>query len=1083
MRRIDSGVWIMGALFVAVCAGGVAFVAAAPAKAVLRESDVKGGLIVVVGCDDPAWIAGLRANDSYLVHALDIDAVKVDKAREHIQSLGVYGKVSADRFDGEHLPYADNLVNLAVVGAACRVSRQEIERVLAPGAVLISNPKPGIETQKWRNPIPPEIDEWTHYLHGPGNNAVAKDSVVGPPKRYQWICGPRWARSHDHLNGLSAMVSAGGRIFYIVDEAPAASVAFDPEWRLVARDAFSGVLLWKREIAPWEGHLRPFRTGPTALAKRLVAVENRVYVTLGYGKPVSILDAATGETVRTCEHTENAMEMAVHEGVVYAIVGDRAPSEVVDTGKMSVDEGKAFIETWSPERHWRVWRERAPLKHLVAVDAKTGKRRWKKDDADTREIMPSAMAVSDDRVFVQNEKAIVALDAATGREVWRSVRPVNLHSPGSSSPTLVAVDGVVICAAREVRPVQRKKDDQGKSVDWYVYPHTDHSRNGDTIAYDAATGKRLWRLGSVENFKAPADVFVLEGTAHVRSRTPGLGVGVDLKTGEVKRPLTKKSPIRDPGTHWRCYRNKATEKYLILCQRWSEFYDLATRAQTSVNFVRGTCQYGQMPCNGLLYAPHDSCACSIESKLNSFKALSAVPNPTEDVSTAARFEKGPAYSEISNLKSRIRNPLDWPTYRHDPSRSGVAGTQVGPGLTPVWQTRLNGGLTAPVVAGGLLVASAPENHTVHAVDAASGKSAWQFTAGGAVDSPPTIHESMALFGCADGWLYCLRAEDGELAWRYRLAPMDRRIVAYGNVESIWPLHGSVLVEDGVAYAVAGRTTHMDGLLFYALDALTGKILVEQKVSKASFPDILSSDGSSIFMRQMRFDKHGVARPSNVPHLFSAAGFLDDSWWHRTYWQYGTGMPGGYTRWFAPGETRHAGRLMVKDGKRVYGFGRRNQYDYMGSHVGLGKMKYLLYAAELPGALKGEKQVPKAKTKPLRWNQDKPNLPSLWEKRAGLLVRGMVLSGDTLFVAGPPDLLGEAPGQTPHPYERVSVESLRAQRDALDGRKGAVLRAFSAETGETLSELELYGLPAWDGLIAARGRLYLTMQDGTVICYQ
>jgi hypothetical protein len=30
------------------------------------------------------------------------------------------------------------------------------------------------------------LDEWGHYLHGPDNNAVARDTVVGPPRRFQW---------------------------------------------------------------------------------------------------------------------------------------------------------------------------------------------------------------------------------------------------------------------------------------------------------------------------------------------------------------------------------------------------------------------------------------------------------------------------------------------------------------------------------------------------------------------------------------------------------------------------------------------------------------------------------------------------------------------------------------------------------------------------------------------------------------------------------------------------------------------------------------------------------------------------------
>ena len=45
-----------------------------------------------------------------------------------------------------------------------------------------------------------------------------------------------------------------------------------------------------------------------------------------------------------------------------------------------------------------------------------------------------------------------------------------------------------------------------------------------------------------------------------------------------------------------------------------------------------------------------------------------------------------------------------------------------------------------------------------------------------------------------------------------------------------------------------------------------------------------------------------------------------------------------------------------------------------------------------------------------------------------------------------------------------------------------LWAVSADDGKKLAEYKLSGLPAWDALIAAGGRLYLTMQDGTVSCF-
>ena len=141
--------------------------------------------------------------------------------------------------------------------------------------------------EKTVKPWPDAIDEWTHYLHGPDNNAVADDELVASPLHVQWVGGPKWARHHDHLASVSAMVSAHGRLFAIVDEGPIDVDRPAAEWFLVARDAFNGVVLWKRPVGPWEGHLRPFRSGPPELSRRLVAVGDRVYVTLGYGQPLA----------------------------------------------------------------------------------------------------------------------------------------------------------------------------------------------------------------------------------------------------------------------------------------------------------------------------------------------------------------------------------------------------------------------------------------------------------------------------------------------------------------------------------------------------------------------------------------------------------------------------------------------------------------------------------------------------------------------------------------------------------------------------------------------------------------------------
>ena len=223
------------------------------ARQILEATGVRGGLIVHVGCGDGRLTAALRASDGYLVHGLDTDAAKIGEARTNIEALRLRGKVSVERWRGQRLPYTDNLVNLLVSQDLGEVPMEEVMRVLCPNGVAYL--KRNGKWTKTSKPRPANTDEWTHALYDASNNAVSDDLVVGPPRHLQWVGGPKWARSHDHLASVSVVVSSGGRLFYIVDEGAIAAVALPAKWFLVARDAFNGVVLWKRPIGPWEGHL------------------------------------------------------------------------------------------------------------------------------------------------------------------------------------------------------------------------------------------------------------------------------------------------------------------------------------------------------------------------------------------------------------------------------------------------------------------------------------------------------------------------------------------------------------------------------------------------------------------------------------------------------------------------------------------------------------------------------------------------------------------------------------------------------------------------------------------------------------
>ena len=96
---------------------------------------------------------------------------------------------------------------------------------------------------------------------------------------------------------------------------------------------------------------------------------------------------------------------------------------------------------------------------------------------------------------------------------------------------------------------------------------------------------------------------------------------------------------------------------------------------------------------------------------------------------------------------------------------------------------------------------------------------------GRVDSPPTFYKGTIIFGSCDGYVYCLRASDGVMAWRFQAAPRDERLMVYQQLESVWPVHGSVLIRNDVAYFVAGRSMFLaGGLVLYRLNPTTGEML-------------------------------------------------------------------------------------------------------------------------------------------------------------------------------------------------------------------------------------------------------------------
>ncbi len=1058
------------------------------AKQILDATNIKGGLIVHLGCGDglppaalikPAFgglTAALQVNDRYLVHGLDPDSEVVAKARKHIQSLGLYGRVSVEILDGTDLPYADNLVNLLVAEDLGQVPMEECLRVLAPNGVAYV--KSGDKWNKIVKPRPDAIDEWTHHLHDAGGNAVANDLIVGPPQHLQWTAGPLWARSHGWTPSVSAMVSAGGRLFCICDETlTCADGSVPSKWFVVARDAFSGVLLWKRPIPQWgseefsgtpdsgKGVASVGRfTMPPNIGKRLVAVGDTVYVTLGATAPVTALDAATGDEKRVYAGTANADEILCDDGRLIVSINPSEKPAKTAIGKGKVPPG-------------------APGKHVCAVNAKTGYVLWKKGPFSGIRVGQTQdpfgrleLAAGDGKVFILTTEAIECLNANSGKTVWRTNRPAlsagSVRRMGFSGmfeyllTVMVYRNGVVLLAQPEPNT-----------------HHTYHTMPGTLYAFNANNGLQMWKHAyGGWGHCTPPDVFVVGEVVwtHVNAKTEfgsvwGKGFkakdpsivdyriqALDLRTGEVRRELPTKE-IFNVGHHHRCYRNKITERFLMSCRRGVEFVDLSTGQNYQNHWVRSGCLLGYLPCNGLLYVTPHPCECYINAKLTGFNALAPKrksrirENEGAKNDVEPRLEKGPAFGQIGHHQTAIGNPHEWPTYRHDDQRSGASESPVSTELKVAWRANIGTKPSGLVVASGKVFVAGSDTHTVYVLNADNGKNIWCYTAGSRVDSPPTFHNGLAIFGSADGRVYCLRAADGALVWRFDAAPRQRLVTAFGQLESSWPVPGSVLVHEDKCWFAAGRSSYLDGgIRLYAIDPTTAKVLHSETIYNPDpetgrmspetsgnlmsglLNDIPATDGANVFIRQMKVSSSGGR---DGQHLYTTGGYLDPSWFNRTFWQVRQARTSG---------------LMVLGKDVAYGV---EVYDSRSRETGFspGAMAYRLRCIPLKATTRGTSNKPAVGR---RRQGPKP----LWEQRVRIRITAMVRTGETIFVAGSPDVIDP---KDPH--------------GAWEGRKGGILAAFAAGDGRKLAEYKMPAPPVWDGMAAADGRLFISTSDGWVVC--
>lgn len=1037
---------------------------AADARTLIDSSGEKGGLAVVLGCDDLALIVDLHSSGGFVVQALDKYPAKIDQARRHIGDKGVYGPVSANVYDGKQLPYIDNLVNLVVLASEAQDIGPEITRVLAPGGSAVSG-KSG--ERKFTKPVPKTTDEWTHWLHGPDNNAVASDTEVDVPRHLQWIQDPIWISSHNLNPGVSAMVTSSGRLFSIINEMPAGIGGMDDKWILTARDAFNGLVLWTRPIKDWgwkhwaeyEYKVEMRFVPPFQVMRRLVAAGDRAFVTPGFYSPVHVLDAASGKELRILEGTEKTFEILHVDGVLFLAVNDS-----IGTDQM------------------------IPSIHVMAVDPNTGKTLWKtggfrgasaKLNSLYRHANVFITAGSGGIIFVNGDE-LVCLGQEDGKERWRAKRPgkrIQLTDDDirSLSEKATRSGNVPSYRAAQYLPNNCTLLHSGGIVvltEIKDDPASFKGRLGKpcyTVAYDARSGKELWRTDCVTfaHF-VPPDLFVINGLVWTLDGKQKSYVGLALRTGKTKKSYPMEQMIWKAGGHQLCFRNKATSRMLVFGRRKTEFVDIQTGKISTHAWIKGMCNYGVMPANGMIYYPPHNCACIMPFKLAGFRGQTA--NGFTGKGAAERLFKGEAYAKSFQDAARAAVKEDWPMYRRDNMRKGNLPTSLPTHAAVKWSTKLGGALSQVISVGDKLYVAEKDAHRICCLDAEKGNILWRYTAGGRIDSAPTYAQGRLVAGSRDGHVYCLDASTGKLVWRFRAAPHNAGVIAFNQIESAWPVHGSLVVLNSKVYCLAGRSTNLNGGMYlYSLDLNAGEVVQKKKLvpdlnsnyetKGALLADLLTVDGDRLYLRHMAFPVddleqvtfEGAARhgpTAKATGLCPTSGFLDTSWFNTTVWGLGS----------------LRGQIMSYDKTHAFGVlahkNFTNSYKHDVSQVG--REGYLLFCKSLAGTKKDATSKRRGGKKGAGKKGGKSAY--VWSSKVPIRAQSLVVGDNCLYLAGTRDLVNEK-----DPWGHV------------EGRLGGVLAIYARADGKKLGEIPLKSAPVFDGLSASNRNVFLVTKDGRVNC--
>lgn len=396
----------------------------AVAEQILAQSDITAGYCLDLGCGDGQLSMALAQQSDLQIIAIDSDPRLLHKARERLLAANLLGArvtvlAAADLADTGLPNYFANLVvsQKALQHGVESLPSGELERLLRPyGGISVLGTSDAL-TRHERGPLV-GAGQWTHQYSTAGNSTCSTDELVKGPLGLLWFGDIELEMPQRHGRGPGPLFYDGRLYSMGLNE-------------LACVDAYNGRLLWKY---PLPNILKPYDgdelMGTAGTHSNYCIAETGLYVRRE--SRCLQIDRITGALIEEFEAPLQSDGqrgtwgfIACQNGILIGTLAD--PEHVVTFRYVNRGGDMKSLLTES--------------KTLFAMDASSGETLWR-FDADAS-IRHNAIAFDGDGIYfierpvarfdlLKNGKpdyhptgSIVALDARTGKKRWQSVDEID----------------------------------------------------------------------------------------------------------------------------------------------------------------------------------------------------------------------------------------------------------------------------------------------------------------------------------------------------------------------------------------------------------------------------------------------------------------------------------------------------------------------------------------------------------------------------------------------------------------------------------------------------------------------------------